>query len=368
MVFCRGMELDMQKILFIQDQAQKEEDIRQLLGLSNYRVVVAADGREGIEMALGERPDLILCDTQLSSVDGYGVIHALQHYPETRGIPVVLLMSMAEKDSFREAMKAGADDFLARPFEGIDLLRAVEACLERHRNRVSGEHGAFMKSGGRLQGEHAHVGTDSREDADWRPDEQDIRSFKKRTLLYLEGQRASQVWYVVSGKVKTYLIHSDGKELITSICGPGDCVACAAAVHGGSYTDNAQVLEDSTLTLIPRPEFLRLLAGNPGFIRQMIKWLSRSSRTQETGLLNLAYSSLRKKVANGILSLWDNFRKEDDGKAYISISRENLAAIIGSAPESLTRTLSDFRRERLIEITDGKIYLLDEGGLRNMIN
>src|SRR6185437_14202587 len=51
-----------------------------------------------------ERPDLILCDTQLSSVDGYGVIHALQHYPETRGIPVVLLMSMAEKDSFREAM------------------------------------------------------------------------------------------------------------------------------------------------------------------------------------------------------------------------------------------------------------------------
>ena len=93
----------------------------------------------------------------------------------------------------------------------------------------------------------------------------------------------SQTWHVARGKVKTYMVHTDGKELITGICGPGDCVGYIAAVHGGSYTDNAQVLEESALVVISRPEFLRLLAGDPAFVRQMIKWLSRSTRVQESG-------------------------------------------------------------------------------------
>jgi len=349
----------MKKILIIEDHEHKEENIRQLLGFSNYVVLVAADGREGIGLALRERPDLILCDTRLPSIDGYGVIHSLQQYPKTKSIPVILLTSAKEKDDFRKAMEAGADDFLARPFEGIDLLRAVDACLEKRRSRLSGDHGAAATKGTHDPG---------RQDGGWHPGHREMRSYKRRTMLYTEGQRASQVWYVASGKVKTYMVHTDGKELITGICGPGDCVGYIAAVHGGSYTDNAQVLEESALIVISRPEFLRLLAGDPAFVRQMIKWLSLSTRAQESGLLNLAYSSLRKKVANGIVSLYDSFRKERDGKAYISISRDNLAAIIGSAPESLTRTLSDFRKERLIEISDGRIYVLDEGRLRNLVN
>jgi CRP-like cAMP-binding protein len=354
------MYADMKKILFIEDQAENGENIRQLLGLSNYQVIVAPDGGEGMALAIAERPDLVLCDSHSGSLDGYGVIHALQHYPETRGIPLILITPEEEKDNFRKAMAAGADDFLARPFEGVELLRAVEACLERHKNRVPGGHVA--------SGVHAPVGGDGREQADWAPEGHEIGQYRKRTVLYMEGQRASQIWYVVSGKVKTYMVHTDGKELITSICGPGDCVGYAAAIHGGSYTDNAQVLEDAGLIIISRPEFLRLLAGDAAFMRQLIRWLSRSTRTQESGLLNLAYSSLRKKVANGILRLYDVSRKEKDSGNYISISRDNLAAIIGSAPESLTRTLSDFKREHLIEISDGRIYLLDEPGLRNMMN
>jgi CRP-like cAMP-binding protein/CheY-like chemotaxis protein len=354
------MQAYMEKILFIEDQSENGENIRQLLGLSNYRVIVAADGREGMTRAIAERPDLVLCETHSCAIDGYGVIQALQHHPETRGIPVILLTAAEAKDEFRKAMEAGADDFLARPFEGVELLRAVEACLERHRNRLPGVHG--------VPAMHSSKGSDIPEQSDWRPDEHDTRYYKKRTILYMEGQRASQIWYVISGKVKTYMVHADGKELITSICGPGDCLGCAAAVQGGAYTDNAQVLEETGLVAIPRPEFMHLMSSDPAFMRQLIKWLSRNTRKQESGLLNLAYSSLRKKVANGIVRLYDSSRGEKDGGNYISISRDNLAAIIGSAPESLTRTLSDFKREHLIEIADGRIYLLDEGGLRNMIN
>jgi CRP/FNR family cyclic AMP-dependent transcriptional regulator len=97
--------------------------------------------------------------------------------------------------------------------------------------------------------------------------------------------------------------------LITRIYGPGDCVGYIAAVRGGAYTDNAQVLEDATFIIISRPEFLDVLASDSALSRQLIKWLAHDATGQEAGLLNFAYSSLRKKVANGIISLYDSFRK-----------------------------------------------------------
>jgi CRP-like cAMP-binding protein/ActR/RegA family two-component response regulator len=348
----------MQKILLIEEQQDTADNLRELLSLSNYAVICAADGRQGVKMAIAERPDLIISEVDLPVLDGFGVIHALQQYPDTRGTPVIILTTLTGKDDFRKAMTAGADDYLFKPYDGVELLRSVEICLEKHRRRVL-EH----QPGG-------PAGVEATDDGDrpWHPGDRDVRSFRKKTVLYSEGQRAGQVWYIVKGKVKTYLIHSDGKELITRIYGPGDCLGYTAAVNGGLYTDNAQVLEDAGLIIISRSEFLDILASDSALSQQLIKWLARNATDQEAGLLNLAYSSLRKKVANGILNLYDGRRAENDGKPWVAVSRENLAAIVGSAPESLTRTLSDFKKEKLIDVADGRIYLLNEEKLRNMIN
>lgn len=355
-VFCRYLTI-MKKILLIEEQPETTDSLRDLLGLSNYAVISAADGRQGVRMAVAERPDLIISDVDLPVLDGYGVIHALQQYPETRGIPVIILTTLNEKDDFRKAMMAGADDYLSKPYDGVELLRSVDTCLEKHRRRVL-EH----PSPGAVASEVAGV------ERPWDPGDRDVRFFRKKTVLYSEGQRASQVWYIVKGRVKTFLVHTDGKELITQLYGPGDCVGYIAAIRGGTYTDNAQVLEDATLIVITRPEFLDILASDSVLSQQLIHWLARNATGKEAGLLNLAYSSLRKKVANGILGLYDQFHSNDEGRCFITVSRDNLAAIIGSAPESLTRTLGDFKKEKLIDITDGRIYLLDEKRLRNLIN
>jgi CRP-like cAMP-binding protein len=84
--------------------------------------------------------------------------------------------------------------------------------------------------------------------------------------------------------------------------------------------------------------------------------------------LNLAYNSLRKRVANGLLQLIVKYRKTGEEEGAIGISRDNLAHVIGSATESLTRTLSDFRDEKLIDIRHGKIYLLNEEKLKQLVN
>ena len=350
----------MKKILLIEEQQETADNLRELLGLSNYSVISAADGRQGMRMAIAERPDLIISDVDLPILDGYGVIHALQQYPETRGIPVIILTTLTGKDDFRRAMMAGADDYLSKPYDGVELLRSVETCIEKHRRRVPELHAGNGVS--HVQGAVEECA------AAWHPGDRDARSFKRKTVLYVEGQRVLNVWYVVKGRVKSFLVNNDGKELITHIYGPGDCVGYIAAVSGATYMDNAKVLEDANLIMISRPEFLEILASDSALARQLIGWLAQNATEKEAGLLNLAYSSLRKKVANGILGLYDRSYSIEDDKRFITVSRDNLAAIVGSAPESLTRTLSDFRKEKLIDVSDGRIYLLDEKRLRNMIN
>lgn len=348
----------MKKILLIEEQQETANNLRELLSLSNYTVLSAADGRQGVRMAVAEKPDLVISDVDLPVLDGYGVIHALQQYPETRGIPVIILTTLTEKDDFRKAMMAGADDYLSKPYDGIELLRSIDTCLEKHRHRVLDHPSDAPAAPGTTEGiEQA-----------WHPGDRDLRYLRKKTPLYSEGQRASRVWYIVKGKVKTFLVHGDGKELITHIYGPGDCVGYIAAVGGGGYTDNAQVLEDAALIIISRLEFLDILGSDSALSQQLIRWLARNAAESEAGLLNLAYSSLRKKVANAILGLYDHFHSTKDDRCFITVSRDNLAALVGSAPESLTRTLSDFKREKLIDITDGRIYLLEVDKLRNIIN
>src|SRR5579872_153799 len=262
----------MKKILLIEDEESAAGNLKELLGLSNYAVICAADGRQGVRTAVAERPDLIICDAVLPALDGYGVIHALQQYPETRSIPVIMLTALSEKDDFRKAMMAGADDFLTKPFDGVELLRSVEACLTR-RMRLQSEHP--MKAAHALT---AETGTEAR---NWSPGDREVRTFKRKAILYAEGQRILQVWYIVKGRVKTYLVHTDGKELITRVYGPGDCVGYIGAIRGGSYTDNAQVMEDASLIIISRPEFLDILASDSALSQQLIKWLARNVADQD---------------------------------------------------------------------------------------
>jgi CRP-like cAMP-binding protein len=197
--------------------------------------------------------------------------------------------------------------------------------------------------------------------------DRDIVAFRKKQLIYVEGQRALCVWLIVSGRVKTYRINEEGKELITSIYGPGDLIGSPEVVESVCYRDNARVLEDAGLVAIPRQEFLGALQGNSQMTQWLLQMMAHRSVERDQGLVNLSYNSLRKRVANGLLDLAAIYG-EGGGKAAIVISRENLAGIVGAAPESLTRTLGDFRKEKLISVEDGRIVLLDEKGLREMIN
>jgi CRP-like cAMP-binding protein len=127
-------------------------------------------------------------------------------------------------------------------------------------------------------------------------------------------------------------------------------------------------MEDAEIALIPRDDFEQLINNNSEVSRKFIKMLAHNVVEREEQLLNLAYNSLRKRVADALITLQRKYQKGNVEHFSIHISREDLANIAGTATESLIRTLSDFRGEKLIDIKDGNIILLNEKKLHSMLN
>ena len=126
----------MEKILVIEDEPGVRENLAEILQLSQYEVVVAVDGMEGIELARQHRPDLIICDVMMPRMDGFEVLKTLQANPELATIPLIFLTAMADLENLREGMDLGADDYLTKPFELDELLISINSRL-RKRNYIN---------------------------------------------------------------------------------------------------------------------------------------------------------------------------------------------------------------------------------------
>src|SRR6202007_983354 len=99
--------------------------------LSHYEVMEAENGKAGVDLITRELPDLVICDIMMPELDGYGVLHMLSKNPKTSAIPFIFLTAKAERGDFRKGMEMGADDYITKPFDDIELLRAVESRLKR---------------------------------------------------------------------------------------------------------------------------------------------------------------------------------------------------------------------------------------------
>lgn len=350
----------MKKILVIEDNDEVRENTEEILQLSNYDVIVARNGKEGVELALSEIPDLIICDIMMPVMDGYGVLHILNMHTETAGTPFIFLTAKSEKLDIRKGMDLGADDYLTKPFDGLELLNAVQTRLtkaERVKEKYL-NHEAIDSFISKAKAT-GNVSLTS--------DEREICMYKKKHSLYTEGQRPKLVYYVLSGKVKTFKTNNEGKELITNIYVPGDFLGYNAIVEETNYKDSAQTLEECKLMIIPKEDFLELVTNDMDIAHQFIHIITRNIMEKEESLVNFAYNSLRRKVAFGLIQLMDKYKEESGAPTNtLVLSRKNMAHAIGVATESLIRTLGDFKDENLVDLENGKVIILNEKKLTDL--
>ncbi len=181
----------------------------------------------------------------------------------------------------------------------------------------------------------------------------------------MEGEHPKDVYFIQKGEIKTYSTSSEGKELITGIYKQGDFVGYVPMLEDTPFHETAIAMIDSEIFLIPKDDFIKLIFSNKGIARKFIKLLSNSVFETETRLPNMAYQSVRQRVAGTLLRIGNSSSLEKE-KEPITLSRRDISGMVGTATETLNRTLADFKDEGMIELTDHGIRLLESRKLERL--
>lgn len=344
----------MKKILLIEDSDDIRETTAEILELANYKVYTAENGKIGVEIANQTKPDLVVCDIMMPVLDGYGVLHIFSQSPDLQNIPFIFLTAKTERSDLRKGMEMGADDYLTKPFQEIELLNAIESRLKKienisnsFKNTQEGIEEFFQKA--TKHTDLSSLSTDRK-----------VSVAKKKQLIYSEGDEPIRFFFLKSGKVKTYQSNRDGKEFITALYNSGDFFGHIAIIENSEYQESAEALEECEIIGIPKQDFLELITRNQSVANQFIKMLANDIQEKEKQLTQTAYNSIRKRTADALVMLSKKYKSDSQQNFAIKISRDNLASVVGTATESLIRTLSDFKSDGLIEINGSEIKILDE--------
>ena len=347
----------MKKILLIEDNLGVRENTEEILSLANYKVLTAPNGKIGVELAQQEKPDLIISDIMMPELDGYGVLHILSKKDETARIPFIFLTAKTEKADVRKGMSLGADDYLTKPFDDTDLLNAIEVRLRKsamqQRLYESSPEGldTFIKDAQHVLNLR-DLGKDRK-----------VRTLKKKSDIFTEGDLPLNVYFIKSGNVKTFKSNADGKELITNLYVSNDFFGFEPILENTTYSESAVTMQDTELVTIPRHDFMLMIQSHPDVSKSFISLLCKKVADRESQLLNLAYNSVRQRTAEALLKA-DTLK---DSKAVIAISRDDLSKMVGTAAESVIRVLSDFKDEGLIGTEGGKIKILRRDKLEKVV-
>ncbi|WP_210517905.1 response regulator [Hymenobacter terricola] len=348
----------MKTILLIEDNELIRENTAELLELAGYTVLTADNGKTGVELALrlATKPDMVVCDIMMPVLDGYGVLQIFNQNPRLAGVPFLFLTAKTERADLRRGMAMGADDYLTKPFDEAELLGAIAGRLTRfqhlkpdydlHANGLN----EFLDDA-RTAGNMASLTGDRKSHA-----------FRKKQDVYLEGDEPTRVYFVKTGRVKGVKTTDTGKELITAFYGPGDFFGYLPLLEHTAHSDSAAAVDDTELVYIPQDDFTQLLERNPEVGQQFIRLLAGRVSEREQQLLAMAYSSIRRRVADTLLRLHE--QAGPAAETGIQLSRDDLAAVVGTASESLIRTLSEFKQDGFIELQPKTIRILQPEKLR----
>lgn len=343
-------------ILIIEDNDDIRESTAEILEMSGFEVYTATEGKSGVDLAITKLPDIILCDIMMPELDGYGVLYMLSKHVETARIPFIFLTAKAERADMRKAMEMGADDYLTKPFDDMELLNAIETRLKK-RKQIGGNNtiSTIFLSKEEQETLLKELVQDAR-----------VKTYKKKQPIYQHDDTPLYLYYIISGKVRSFLHYLDGRELSTDIHTENNFFGYESLLLQESYNDNAEALEETNVALINKDRFFELLYRKPGIANTFIRLLSGNIRGREDQLLGFAYDSVRKRVANALVHVAEKFVSGGENECLIRVSRDDLAALAGTANETISRMLSDFKDERLISKEGNAIRILSLSKLRTI--
>lgn len=340
------------RILVIEDDAALRENTAELLELSGYDVLTAANGKLGVEKANLEQIDIIVCDIMMPELDGYGVLEALTKAEKTKYIPFIFLSAKTERKDVRLGMDLGADDYITKPFSEDELISAIESRLAK---------AAILKES--RDNQDVVVSKDDDEIKtlndlkNFFDDKGKSFHFQEGDVIYKEGQNSNYIFLIIKGVVKCFKFDEQGKELTTALHKEDDLFGYTSFIQNIPYQETAMAIKNIELVGISKDQLKYVLDNNHTITLELIQLLTDDLKGIKDQLLQMAYSSVHKKTAATLLKFAEKLnRKPEDS---IKISRSDLASVAGIATETLIRTMSNFKKEGIIEIVGKNIRILD---------
>ncbi|MGN8059150.1 response regulator [Pedobacter sp. 22163] len=350
------------KILIILEDFDLRIKITEILTIGKYHVKSTNSGKQAIDILRKSPVDVIISEVNVAEMDGIGVLRVVNKFMETASISFIMILNNQDYDLARRVMELGADGYLMAPFDDGELLNHVEVKLRKKRL----QHELFLKRHTQLKNIHK-----SGDELSWLRSRFEgclPRSLKKNQVLYHKGERRSLgLHYIISGKIKTYVVDSAGNIFITGIYGPHEYFGLQSALLGTENKEIAEAIDSVEILTIPYTDLQNLITDYPDMFSFFAKALAHGLSNRDEKLLNIAYYSVRKRIAKAIVELTKLNHESEEHNRFI-LPRYDLACFIGIATETLSRVLGDFTRAGLIEKDGNNIIILDMNALKTMKN
>ncbi|HZL77209.1 MAG TPA: Crp/Fnr family transcriptional regulator [Bacteroidales bacterium] len=208
----------------------------------------------------------------------------------------------------------------------------------------------------------------TREEADMLNFEKEFRQFRRGDLLYKEGSRISGFYCINSGIIKVFKTGLDGKEQIIRFAKPGEIIAYRSVLSNEVACTSAKVIDDCQVCFIPSEILISLVKSNPSYALEILKLACHELGEANSFITDIAQKTVRERLAEILLLLLNDFGLDEQDFLKISLTREELANIVGTATESVIRLLSEFKTDKLVELNGRKIKILDKKGLEKISN
>jgi CRP-like cAMP-binding protein len=190
------------------------------------------------------------------------------------------------------------------------------------------------------------------------------QGYQKGQQIFQEGSAAIGLHCVNQGKIKITKTSGEGKEQITRLVKAGDMLGFQSVVAETKYTTSAVALDDCVVCFIPRSDFFRVWQSNTQFSTSLMQMMAKALGAAEVQMLHLAYKPVRERLAEALLLLVHTFGEQGSNTPFsMSVSREDLASLVGTAKETAIRLLSEFKDAGIIATRGSQLTILDMKGL-----
>ncbi len=189
-------------------------------------------------------------------------------------------------------------------------------------------------------------------------------TYKKGQIIFSQGAMPHGIYIVYTGKVKLHQLAENGREQIVRMAKPGDIIGYRSLLSGDHYTSTSETIEESNICFIPKKLFWNFMNTNQDVSIQLMKLLSSDLKKAEHAITNIAQKPVKERLAEALLFIKKTYGYEADSTTIsVTLTREEIANIVGTATETAIRLLSDLKNEKIIAFVGKRIKILNHSRL-----